>query len=59
MNNNASILVAGGNGLLGRSLANKPNVVAMNKNDFDITDPEQIKSVMKAVAPRVVINCAA
>jgi dTDP-4-dehydrorhamnose reductase len=59
MKNNALILVAGGNGLLGRSLAYKPNVVAMNKNDFDITDPEQIKSVMKAVAPRVVINCAA
>lgn len=56
-------LIAGSHGQLGRALqANAPSDVVMiapPESDFDITDAEAVRSIVKAERPDVIINAAA
>ena len=54
-----TILVTGGRGLLGRALATCNNVRALGTDVLNICDDAQVERVLVAVAPTVVINCAA
>lgn len=57
------ILVAGGNGLLGRSLGalSKPDrpVVALGRSELDIADRASVEAAMREHRPSIVINAAA
>lgn len=57
------VFVTGGNGQLGRCLASsKPVEIEaqfLPRDEFDVTDPQQMKSVIDNYHPDVVVNCAA
>lgn len=53
------VLVTGGAGQLGRSLARCPGVIALDRRALDVTDPPSITAALDAHAPAVVINAAA
>lgn len=53
-----SILVAGGQGRLGRALG-ELGCTAPGRSDLDITDPGSIRSVLERAKPAAVINAAA
>ncbi|WP_256821601.1 dTDP-4-dehydrorhamnose reductase [Dietzia sp. Die43] len=55
------IAVAGGSGQVGRWLAELggPEVVALTSSELDVTDGEAASAILKDLAPKWVINCAA
>ncbi|PAB59140.1 dTDP-4-dehydrorhamnose reductase [Anaeromicrobium sediminis] len=58
------ILISGANGQLGTELKNQLNdrkmtYVALNKDELDITNFNEVKSIILKENPQVVINCAA
>jgi dTDP-4-dehydrorhamnose reductase len=57
------VLITGGLGQLGRALvASAPQnveVTAVDLADFDLTDAEAVAKAVAAIAPQVIINCAA
>lgn len=56
-------LVVGAGGQLGEALAMglsaRHEIVALTRNDLDVTDTAQVQTTVGAVCPDVVINCAA
>ncbi len=57
------ILITGAGGQLGRAVAARlgatGDVVALTRQDLDITDPARLEATLGRVRPRWVINCAA
>ncbi len=53
------ILVTGGNGQLGRSLAKRPAVVALPHRELDVTQWDSVMSAIDRVEPTCIINAAA
>lgn len=65
-----NILITGGNGQLGKCLKDAyhnydldineiPFFHSKNKNDLDISNEENVKTVFEKIKPKIVINCAA
>lgn len=58
-----NILLTGSRGQVGwelkRTLACLGNVVAVDSNEMDLTDPDAIRRVVREVAPRIIVNPAA
>lgn len=63
MMNNTRVLVTGGNGQLGRELANLSlpgfDIRGCGRDALDITDLEQCRAVFTSHNPHIVIHCAA
>ena len=59
----ATILLLGANGQVGaelvRALAPLGSLVALTRADLCLTDAERIRSVVRSVRPRIIINAAA
>ncbi len=58
------ILIIGANGMLGQELTGafsgkKYEVIAWDREDIDITDPEQVNEKITALGPDVILNTAA
>jgi dTDP-4-dehydrorhamnose reductase len=58
------VLVLGSGGMLGRAVVREAarlghDVVALARQDLDITDAEHVARVVAAASPRAVVNCAA
>ena len=61
---NNMILIAGGDGQLGRSLkitakARSFSSVSLNRHELDITDKTSVSEFIKSLKPNLVVNCAA
>jgi dTDP-4-dehydrorhamnose reductase len=57
------ILLVGKNGLVGRQLArflpSVGEVIAMGRQQLDVTNPDEIRRVMRAVRPQIIVNATA
>lgn len=58
------LLITGGNGMLGSMLAKiaeekKYEVLALGREDFDITNETEVYNTLKEIKPDFVVNCAA
>lgn len=57
------ILLTGSNGQVGwelrRSMASLGDLAAMDRHSFDLTNPEQVRTVIRTVRPHVIVNAAA
>ena len=57
------ILLTGGSGQLSTYIChaneNKYNLISLNKSEFDITNIEEIESILKKYSPKIIINTAA
>ncbi|MGA7157638.1 MAG: dTDP-4-dehydrorhamnose reductase [Acidobacteriaceae bacterium] len=60
---NAPILLIGANGQVGREalplLGSLGSVVGVRRADLDLTDPQSIRNMVRAVMPRWIVNAAA
>ena len=58
-----NIILSGSDGQLGKSIPalnnKKYNIIALNKNEFDITNSEKIKFYFNKYNPKILINTAA
>jgi dTDP-4-dehydrorhamnose reductase len=53
------ILVTGGSGQLASALAAAPGVLRVGRPEFDFDRPDTIATIVRAAAPRLVVNAAA
>jgi dTDP-4-dehydrorhamnose reductase len=57
------ILICGGTGQLGSDcthvLKKKHEVIALSSSQLDITNPVEVKEMMRNVSPSIILNCAA
>lgn len=56
----SDVLITGGEGMLARALATQlPNARPFGRSQLDVTDPDMVLSVVRAVRPAVIHHCAA
>ena len=55
------ILITGANGMLGRDISEvlkNHELLLSDKEDLDITNPEQIETTLQEFTPEIIVNCA-
>lgn len=57
--NEMKILVTGANGQIGWELSHYSSVVALNRQQLDLTQPLLAKKVIQQLAPNIIVNAAA